>query len=266
MTATTSDSVGAADLALALELAETADRVSIEMLAAGPTARRKIDGTDVTDIDLRVESTLVGVLRDRRPDDAILSEECGLVGSGTAARRWVIDPIDGTAELVAGRSGWGTHVALQQDGRVVAAVITRPVLKLRYWAALGRGAYEDRMTPGGVAQTPLRMSGRTSLDGAQVAAFVYPGSAGRAVLRDRGLLAESQPDVIGDLLRGNLDALLDEGGHTWDIAPLSLLVPEAGGVFADPDGGPACDREWALSAGAGVAADLYGLLQPGSGT
>ncbi|PZR52375.1 glucose-1-phosphate thymidylyltransferase [Xylanimonas oleitrophica] len=262
MDTTTAARVDDSDLALALEVALIADRVSTGMLADGLTARRKSDGTDVTDVDLRVERVLVDLLRERRPGDAILSEECGLVGEDGAARRWVIDPVDGTADLLAGRVSWGTHIALQRDGRVVAAVVTRPVLGLRYWAGLGRGAYQDRTTADGVVRTSLRMSGRSYLDGARVATFVDPESAGEAVLRDRGLLADERPDVIGDLLRGDLDALLDEGGHTWDIAPLSLLVPEAGGVFAGPDGGPSCDMEWALSAAAGIAAELYGLLRP----
>lgn len=265
MVTTKMRTVDAADLALALELAATADRVSTEMLATGTTARRKSDGTEVTDIDLRVESVLVEMLRERRPGDAVLSEECGAVGPGTARRRWVIDPVDGTAHLVAGRVGWGTHVALQQHGRVVAAVVTRPVLGLRYWAGLGLGAHEERTTSDGtVRTTTLRMSTRPELDGARVAMFVDPGSSGEAVLRARGLLATATEDVIGDVLRGDLDALLDEGGHTWDIAPLSLLVPEAGGVFADPDGGSSCDRAWALSAGSGIAAELYDVLRPGS--
>ena len=139
----------AADLALALELAALADDTARAELATGVRTETKPDGTPVTNVDLAVDRVLVDALRIARPDDAVLSEESGVHGDG--ARGWILDPIDGTFNLVRGHRHWGTHVALEVDGAIAVGVITRPMLDARWWATRGGGAYRTRR--GGSAGT-----------------------------------------------------------------------------------------------------------------
>ena len=109
------------DVALALQLADQADALTMERFGAMDLhVDTKPDLTPVTDADRSVESALRDALSQQRPDDAVLGEEFG----GTpalAGRQWVIDPIDGTKNFVRGVPVWATLIALLQDGVPVAA-------------------------------------------------------------------------------------------------------------------------------------------------
>lgn len=90
------------DLALARELAIAAADVAMAHFRRGVSARRKSDGSALTDADLAVEAALLETLASRRPADAVLSEEHGAIGA--SSRRWILDPIDGTSSFAAGRA------------------------------------------------------------------------------------------------------------------------------------------------------------------
>src|SRR5205823_4618442 len=106
------------DVELAHELASVAADVALRFVEGRFDYELKADGSPVTEADLAVEAALVELIRARRPDDAILSEEAGLLGI-PGRRRWVLDPIDGTAHFVERTDGWGTHIALEVDGELV---------------------------------------------------------------------------------------------------------------------------------------------------
>ncbi|MDO9590105.1 MAG: inositol monophosphatase family protein, partial [Microcella sp.] len=109
----------AADLALALDLADRADAVSIDRFrAVDLRVTTKPDRTPVTDADQAVERAIRDRLTSERPHDGILGEEYG-TAAGTGAgvnRQWIIDPIDGTANFLRGVPIWGTLIALVVDG------------------------------------------------------------------------------------------------------------------------------------------------------
>src|SRR5699024_2766439 len=85
------------------------------------------------------EELIRGNLSRARPRDAVLGEEFGEAGHGP--RRWVVDPIDGTKNIVRGVPVWATLIALIDDGEPVAGVVSAPALNRRWWAATGTGAF-----------------------------------------------------------------------------------------------------------------------------
>ncbi|MEV6492151.1 inositol monophosphatase family protein, partial [Actinoplanes sp. NPDC051633] len=111
-----------------------------------PRLRReqKADGTVVTAADRAVEHAVRGVLTADRPGDAVLGEEGGQTGS--ADRRWIIDPIDGTALFVTGDDRWLVLVALESDGEIVAGVAAVPAQDRIWWASRGEGAWESTLS------------------------------------------------------------------------------------------------------------------------
>ena len=116
------------DLALALELAELADAITLERFeSADLKVDTKPDMTPVSDADVAVESALRDKLGTARPADAVLGEEFGgdVQFSG---RQWVIDPIDGTKNFVRGVPVWATLISLLEDGKPVVGVISAPAL------------------------------------------------------------------------------------------------------------------------------------------
>ena len=116
------------DLALALELADAADALTLDRFGAlDLRVETKPDLTPVTDADRSTEELLRSSLMAHRPDDSVFGEELG----GTAAftgRQWVLDPIDGTKNFVRGVPVWSTLIALLVDGTPVVGVVSAPAL------------------------------------------------------------------------------------------------------------------------------------------
>jgi len=226
---------------LAQRMAAVADEAAMAHFGKDVRVRTKRDGSLVSDADYAVESAIVDILTAERPRDRVLSEEGGHLRPG-GRRRWLIDPIDGTAAFLAGRRDWGTHIALTVEGRLTVAVFTRPTESARWWAVSGGGAF----VTAGDGSRRLRISQATSLERARVGGLVEPASRAAASLARQARWVSDDVSIIGALLDARVDAVLDEGGAPWDLAPAALLVTEAGGVFRDPHGGERIDLAWGL--------------------
>jgi len=225
-----------ADLALAHELADLADEIATRHFARALEPRRKSDGTPVTAADVEIERALCEHIVRARPDDAILGEEFGAQRGGP--RRWILDPIDGTAHFVAGRTDWGTHIALERDGELGVGVITRPALRQRWWAARGRGATRSQR---GRPDERLSVSEVRELRDSRVSVWAEHAEPRWERLAARANRVESDLDDILRLAAGELEAVIDVSGRPWDHAPAVILVEEAGGRFRDRTGGRRLD-------------------------
>nr|WP_233211236.1 histidinol-phosphatase [Mycobacterium sp. shizuoka-1] len=232
-----------ADLAVATELADRADAITLDRFGAlDLRIDTKPDLTPVTDADEAVEAELRAVLSRERPDDAIVGEEYG----GTAAfegRQWVIDPIDGTKNFVRGVPVWASLIALLEDGVPVVGVISAPALNRRWWAGLGLGAFAS--VGGGPART-LAVSGVADLASASLS---FSSLSGWADLGLREQFVELTDAVwrvrgYGDfysyclVAEGAVDIAAEPEVKLWDLAPLDILVREAGGSFTNLAGRP----------------------------
>lgn len=132
------------DLALALELADIADSISLARFRAQDLhVETKPDSSPVTDADRSVEQALKAKLTEQRPTDALIGEEFGNTdGEAVGPKRtWIIDPIDGTANFMRGVPVWASLIALAIDGKVVLSVVSAPALGRRWWAAPEIGAW-----------------------------------------------------------------------------------------------------------------------------
>lgn len=245
------------DLALAQRLAYLAAEIALPLFQRGVAVRRKADASPVTEADLTVERELVDVLARERPDDAVIGEEFGV--RGRSARRWIIDPIDGTHHFVAERPNWGTHVALEQDGEIVLGVITRPVLDRRWWAARGGGAHRSALAEPG-PPTRLRTSGVTALRDSRVSVWAHEGDETLERLKRSGARIDTDFGALLRLAEGELEVLIDTTGKVWDRAPAIVLIEEAGGRYSDGLGGRRPDVGQGRFSNALVAAELERVL------
>jgi histidinol-phosphatase len=226
-----------ADLALAQRLADVADGIAMRDFTGEPLVfTDKPDGSPVTTTDPAVEAALRAIVAEERPGDGFLGEEVGASGSGR--RRWIVDGIDGTIEFIAGRRGWSTEIALEEDGELVVGVCTSPALPLRTWAHRGGGAAgRSRGEP-----APRRVSSTAALAGARVSTIApVELLAGESrVLAERLLEGCTYVEPVRHcavlVAEGALDLGLQLGGGPWDYAALAVIVDEAGGRFSDPDG------------------------------
>jgi histidinol-phosphatase len=229
------------DLSLALELANIADSITLQRYRAADLAvATKPDLTPVSEADTAVEAAIRDHLATARPADSVLGEEFGDTGGG--ARRWIIDPIDGTMGYVRGLPVWATLLALQEGDEFMVAAVSAPALRRRWWAARGGGAYLDD----GLAAAPrrLRASSVTELSDAQLCLSAVDEweAIGRL---DRILELERRcwrTRGFGDfwsymlVAEGSVEIGLDPEASLWDLAAMQVIVEEAGGRFTDLEG------------------------------
>ncbi|WP_030771514.1 histidinol-phosphatase [Streptomyces sp. NRRL F-2664] len=233
------------DLRLALELADAADAATMKRFRAlDLKVETKPDMTPVSEADKAAEEVVRAGISAARPDDAILGEEYGLVGSGP--RRWVVDPIDGTKNYVRGVPVWATLISLMAEGedgvfRPVVGVVSAPALGRRWWAAQGSGAYSGGALGG---SAPIGVSRVGALGDAS---FAYSSLTGweeqgrlpgfldltRACWRTRGY-GDFWPYMM--VAEGSLDLCAEPELNLWDMAAVAVVVQEAGGRFTSLDG------------------------------
>jgi histidinol-phosphatase len=233
------------DLALAHELADAADAITLARFGAlDLTVRSKPDLTPVSDADLAVEQAVRTMLADRRAGDAVLGEEDGETGTG--ARRWIVDPIDGTKNFVRGVPVWASLIALQQDGVVTVGAVSAPALGRRWWAARGHGAFAGDARS---STRRLRVSAVDSLTDASVSYSSLTGWEDQDRLPSLLQLSREvwRTRAYGDfwshvmVAEGAVDASFEPEVSLWDLAPLQVIVEEAGGRFSDLAGAARAD-------------------------
>ena len=212
----------------------------------------KPDLTPVSEADRAVEAALRARLAAERPSQGVLGEEQGeTAGAGPAAGewRWILDPIDGTKNYVRGIPVWATLIALQHRGETTVGVVSAPALGRRWWAARGDGAFAGG-NPVRVSAVAAAADAVLSYD--DVVSFDRLGltdaflALGRRVWRVRGY-----SDFWAHMLvaEGAVDAAVyaEPGVRLWDLAPLKVIVEEAGGRFTDLAGTPTDEGPNALS-------------------
>jgi histidinol-phosphatase len=252
------------DLRLALELAGVADAITVTAFRrVGLHVETKPDRTPVTEADRAVERALRERIAAERPGDAVVGEEFGSSGEG-ASRRWWLDPIDGTKNFVRGIPVFATLIALEQDGEPVVGVCSAPGLHARWWAAREMGAYESGRR--------IRVSGVTSLDEAQLSYDSLPGfeehglGASFTALARRCARTRGFGDFWSHVLvaEGGVDVAVEPEVSPWDLAPLKVIVEEAGGRFSDLSGAARIDGGSAVSSNGLLHDDVLAALQPGT--
>ncbi|GLZ76135.1 histidinol-phosphatase [Actinorhabdospora filicis] len=230
------------DLGLAHVLADTADAISTARFRANDLhVDTKPDTSHVTDADLAVEKAIRATLGRYRSRDSIIGEEFG--SEGHSGRRWVIDPIDGTANYVRGVPVWATLIALMEGDETVVGLVSAPALGRRWWAAKGVGAYagKDRSRAERLGVSAVAKVEDASVSISSVTSWFEHGMGENMV----GLMTDAWRDrAYGDfysyvlLAEGVVDIAAEPEVNLWDLAPLSVIIEEAGGRFTALDGTP----------------------------
>ncbi len=239
-----------ADLAVALELADTADEISMARFRSlDLVVDSKPDLTPVTDADTAVERALRMLISRACPTDAIHGEEFGgaVPHSG---RTWVLDPIDGTKNFVRGLPVWATLIALVDDGAPVLGVVSAPALARRWWAHTGGGAWSASLAG------DTRRLAVSSVDRLEDASISYSSLGGWAERReafesllDRAWRSRAYGDFWSHMLvaEGAVDVAAEPELALWDVAALIPIVLEAGGMVSGVDGSPVPGAAGAVS-------------------
>ena len=248
-------------LEAAREAAQAAGAIALRYFRGDVEVTRKADHTPVTRADREAEVAIVDRLRAAFPDIGFLGEEFGAQGS--QSRRWIVDPIDGTKNFVRGIPYWATLLALEEEGEVTLGVVHSPATGELFWARRGQGAWADgtRLRVSSVDHLAEAMLVHSSLN------LLRPLDAGRGwdgfvrlvegTDRQRGF-----GDYFGYtfVLRGQAELMLEADVKPWDIAPIKVLIEEAGGRFTDLAGRPTIYSGTALASNGRLHAEALALL------
>ena len=245
------DNVVAADLELALRIADAADRIALQRyLAADLAVETKSDLSPVTEADRGTEMAIREILAAERPDDGILGEEYG--EQGEYRRRWIIDPIDGTANYLRGVPIWATLIGLESPAGLTIGVVSAPAMARRWWAGTGGGAWTR--DPDG-SERRIQVSDVATLNQASCSISNDPGwqqlGAMAAVqqLRTDCWRVRDYGDFLPHLLvaEGAVDIVAEPELNAWDLAALIPIVTEAGGQLTGWRGGNAIESGSAVT-------------------
>jgi histidinol-phosphatase len=221
-----------AELQAAREAAQAAADIIRSFYQRNPAVRTKPDLSPVTEADVRCEEAIRAILAKHFPSYGFYGEETGQHDLG-AESVWLVDPIDGTKSFVRECPFFSTQIALLRAGRFVLGVSSAPVYGEIAWAEAGAGAYLNG--------APVSVSTHRELG----ASFLSTGNiktlAGSAQWLKLGDLIGRVGRIrgYGDfvhyhlLARGALEAVIESDVNILDIAALSVIVQEAGGVFTD---------------------------------
>ncbi len=219
------------DLEKAAAVAEAAaDLARAEILPRfrSVAVETKDDGTPVTEADRAAERVIRRQLQQSFPEFSILGEEYGAEGRSDGPQ-WIIDPIDGTIGFSRGIPLFSTLIALAVDGEPVMGLIDLPALDERYVGWKGGGCRRNGK--------PTRVSEETDLQRAIIShgdPFCFDERGERPAFERMAReipMLRGYTDAFGyaQVLGGGVDAMVDMGLRIWDVAPVQILVPEAGG-------------------------------------
>lgn len=250
-----------------VETAEWAARAAGEIIMAlygkDYHIREKGKGDPVTTADLEANRKLQEIILDRFPGDGWLSEEDhDNLERLEAARVWVVDPIDGTKEFIAGIPQFAVSVGLVVAGRPMLGVVYNPVEKELYRAAKDGGAFLNG--------DPIHVASRAEVKGALLLVSrseprrKFVRFAETCKLEPVGSIAYRLAKVAGGKGDGTLTF---RSLHEWDVCAGVLIVEEAGGVVLDAAGKalifnrPEAVYHGIVASNEALAHTLQGMLQ-----
>ncbi len=218
-------------LEFATSLSKEAGRVTLEYFGKEIDIERKEDESPVTVADRETELFIRKAIQEKYPDHGILGEEFGEANAGSSYM-WVLDPIDGTKSFIHGIPLYTVLIALLIDGEPVVGVIHNPPLRETAAAAAGLGCTFNGQRCTVSARAEMSEARVQVTDPADLMQR-YPRFAGR--LFESVKFSRTWGDGYGYLLvaSGRAEIMIDPVLHPWDVAPLKVVVSEAGGLLSD---------------------------------
>ncbi|MGH9743636.1 MAG: inositol monophosphatase family protein [Candidatus Acidiferrum sp.] len=223
------------------EIAKEADAIAMRFFRTDAIhIDKKDDGSAVTQADRGVEQMARAKVAASGLIMEVLGEEMGggnAKAPATAGQaRLIIDPIDVTEEFSRGISTFGTLLGIERDSEIVAAMVSAAALGTRWWAYRGEGAWRngERMHVSSVDKLNegMALTGGTGPNGSR------ENTEKARRLLDAAKYGRSFGGFWKHMMvaEGATEAAADLKSKPWDLAPLGLIVEEAGGRATDVNG------------------------------
>jgi histidinol-phosphatase len=222
-------------LKVALAAADKAAAISRSYFRGNFTVTTKADMTPVTQADVECEQAIREIILSAFPEHGFYGEETGQT-KADAEFLWLVDPIDGTKGFVRQYPFFSTQIALMHNGELILGVSSGTMMDELAWAEKGQGAWmngkrltvSDIYDPDRAAVSTGNLKSLAKSDG-----WSALGEIVKCADRIRG---------YGDfyhyhlLAAGKIEAVIESDVNILDVAALSVIVTEAGGVFTNLNG------------------------------
>lgn len=228
-----------------------------------PVTAKSSPGDLVSIADREAERAIIETIGRHRPRDSILGEEAGESARGSSGTRWIVDPLDGTANFLTGNPHWCVSIGIEQDGRGVVGVVFDPLRDELFMAMA-----EEPIT---LNRRVIRRSPARALPVAIVATGFSYDAARRAA---QAQIISTLVGTVADIRRGGaaaldlawtavgrLDAFYEYDLSPWDVAAGKVLCDRAGlstrmlkPTNRLPEGLLVCEQR--------LIDDLYALVTP----
>lgn len=208
--------------------------------SAALTVETKSDNSPVTQADFQAQDFILAQLSSQFPEIPIASEEL-TVQENTSAMRdrfFIIDPLDGTKNFAAGIPFFDVSIALVNDGMPVVGVIRDPAHEVTYSAVRGLGAWRNgkRMR---VRACSKLADADLNVNVTRLPAEQYRRAALKVVPAAKKVRYFGNAAIEGCwVASGMIDGILNHRLSAWDLAAVTLIVEEAGGLWGDLLGQP----------------------------
>ena len=222
-------------LKVALAAAEKAADISRRYFAGNYTVTTKADMTPVTQADVECEEAIRDVILNAFPEHGFYGEETGQT-QVDAEYLWLVDPIDGTKGFVRQYPFFSTQIALMHNGELILGVSSGTMMDELAWAEKGQGAWLNGQR--------LRVSDIDDPERAAVSTGNLKSLAQSNGWSALGSIVQRADRIrgYGDfyhyhlLAAGKIEAVIESDVNILDIAALSVIVTEAGGVLTNLNG------------------------------
>lgn len=224
-------------LKVALKAAEKAAGISRGYYASNLSVATKADMTPVTQADIECEKAVRDIILAAFPGHGFFGEESGKT-KADAEYLWLVDPIDGTKGFVREYPFFSTQIALMHNGEIILGVSSGTMMNELAWAEVGQGAWLNgkRMTISSIDDPDRAAVSTGNLK--SIAASDGWAALGGIVERADRIRGYGDFYHYHLLAAGKIEAVIESDVNILDIAALSIIVNEAGGVFTDLNGQP----------------------------
>jgi myo-inositol-1(or 4)-monophosphatase len=233
-----------ADINVMVRAAEKAGRALIRDFGEVEQLQvsRKGPADFVSAADIKAERTVRRELEKARPDFGFLMEEGGEIKGNDTTCRWMVDPLDGTTNVLDGLPHFAVSIALEKQGEITAGVIYDPVKDELFWAEKGQGAF--------LGDRRMRVSGRGRLADAVLATGIPflgrdEGPGHKKFLAQLEVVMRQTAGVrrfgaasldLAYVAAGRYDGFWEAGLSAWDVAAGVIIMREAGGYVTEISG------------------------------
>ena len=196
-------------------------------------------GDFVTASDKKVEKILINELQEARPSYSILSEEIGQINNDKSFK-WIIDPIDGTANFLHGIPHFAISIGLEHNDEIICGIVYDPIKDEMFVAEKGNGSYLNNQRMRVSSRSKLKdcivFTGGPKLESKnkELALEEYKKFSSKILIPIRKLGSASLD--MAYVAAGRCDGFWQRNLNYWDIAAGIILVKEAGGFVTDFEG------------------------------